>query len=524
MEIPMTTKATREWLRDCKDFKSRMLKVVTIFDGYPRSFRWRCWLETSSLPGHISYKDVRSVLAALDRSQHYSLQEVFSLRNGANQYVETIAYLIEDRKGTDHLNAVQSIFKAIDLVREIRTCVPSLRVFAETMPEDPSFFGDRDWRFFDAHEGRVFDEGSRSIILKLISFSKDDIAVYEETEKILENNWGQVTANSSLESTSSLINALGGALMRLRGHRKDLLDRLHRYFGNLKRYADAYGGGRASREYVEAVNALRSFSAIVPDNNNEQMLQAQMKRILSIANRAGHRVYGVRRRMVGSAAIVRLDGLPRPVNGYCADALNKVGVGLSATEAQAFIKAIVKCGIESVRDNFRRSSPEAVLKGIRDCGSQMETAPASYQSMQEPDLRNVLLVALNTRLEGGVTGETFRNKGKVDVFVPLEDGCAFVAECKIWSGEAGVVDALEQLDGYLLWKDGMAALIFFVRRTDFRSVCEKMKKCLEKIPSVSGVQSVKRNELIFYYRSKSSGGARKKVRAFLFDLHVSADK
>ena len=94
--------------------------------------------------------------------------------------------------------------------------------------------------------------------------------------------------------------------------------------------------------------------------------------------------------------------------------------------------------------------------------------------MQEEDLRNTLLAALNSTYLGKATGETFRNNGKTDICIEADDRAAFVAECKMWTGSKAVAKAIHQLDSYLTWRDCKTALIYFVRRKDFISVVDTM--------------------------------------------------
>ena len=108
-----------------------------------------------------------------------------------------------------------------------------------------------------------------------------------------------------------------------------------------------------------------------------------------------------------------------------------------------------------------------ILSTIKHTGSTYERTPSSYKSMQEEDLRNTLLAALNATYKGDAIGEAFRNHGKTDICIERENRAAFVAECKIWTGKKGIAGALSQLDQYLTWRDCKTALIFFVQRKDF---------------------------------------------------------
>ena len=60
-------------------------------------------------------------------------------------------------------------------------------------------------------------------------------------------------------------------------------------------------------------------------------------------------------------------------------------------------------------------------------------------------------------LRGDASGERFRRKGKTDICVEVANRAAFVGECKTWGGPKVANDAIDQLLGYLTWRDCHAA-------------------------------------------------------------------
>ena len=68
---------------------------------------------------------------------------------------------------------------------------------------------------------------------------------------------------------------------------------------------------------------------------------------------------------------------------------------------------------------------------------------------------------LNGHYKGGVTGETFRGEGKTDIRIEFENRAAFVAECKLWRGPKELIEAIDQMLGYLTWRDYKCALVVF---------------------------------------------------------------
>lgn len=165
-----------------------------------------------------------------------------------------------------------------------------------------------------------------------------------------------------------------------------------------------------------------------------------------------------------------------------------------------------------------------ILRVIKNTATAWEQTPNSYRHMGEEDLRNVLLGSLNGVFPGMASGETFRKDGKTDICIEAEDQTAFVAECKMWTGESEVPKALAQLDSYLTWKDYKTALIYFVDRKDFLAITDKMLAILQDQKDLQGVRSLDRNEFVCRMSSTRTPGHAINVRVFLFNLHSDEDK
>ena len=69
--------------------------------------------------------------------------------------------------------------------------------------------------------------------------------------------------------------------------------------------------------------------------------------------------------------------------------------------------------------------------------------------------------------------KTFVKNGKTDLLVRVGDRHVFVGECKWWTGEKSFGSAIDQLLGYLPWRDEKAALIVFIRQKDASAVIRK---------------------------------------------------
>lgn len=161
-----------------------------------------------------------------------------------------------------------------------------------------------------------------------------------------------------------------------------------------------------------------------------------------------------------------------------------------------------------------------ILATIKHMGSTYERTPGSYAAMKEEDLRNTLLAALNGTYLGGAVGEAFRNNGKTDICIEEKNRAAFVAECKMWTGQKSIADALKQLDSYLTWRDCKTALIYFVKRKDFLAILQIAEETLRGIPEMRQVQVMDKNEFKCCMVSTQNPGQQIQVRVMLFNMYA----
>ena len=118
-----------------------------------------------------------------------------------------------------------------------------------------------------------------------------------------------------------------------------------------------------------------------------------------------------------------------------------------------------------------------ILQDIANMSIQMEKTPNTFCDLQETQLRDFFLVSLNMLYPGKAMGETFNKKGKTDILIPHNGKNLFIAECKFWQGEKGLIDTIDQLLGYVSWRDQKTAILLFNRNKGF-------SKVLEQIPTI----------------------------------------
>lgn len=125
---------------------------------------------------------------------------------------------------------------------------------------------------------------------------------------------------------------------------------------------------------------------------------------------------------------------------------------------------------------------EFILKTIESVVHVMERSPRAFAGMDEPSLRDHILVQLNGHYEGQATGETFNASGKTDILVRVADKNVFIAECKFWKGPKSLLEALDQLLGYASWRDTKTAVVIFNRDSEHSTVLQRI---VETMPTHS---------------------------------------
>lgn len=130
---------------------------------------------------------------------------------------------------------------------------------------------------------------------------------------------------------------------------------------------------------------------------------------------------------------------------------------------------------------------DGILGLIEHVGRQWELYPANTQRWGEDEFRNSILGYLNLPYRGQATGETFIRNGKSDILI-RDDGIEiFIAECKIWGGQAKVHEELDQLfSRYQTWRATKSSLIYFNRGKNTTEVLQQLRRVLPSHPAFLG--------------------------------------
>lgn len=124
-----------------------------------------------------------------------------------------------------------------------------------------------------------------------------------------------------------------------------------------------------------------------------------------------------------------------------------------------------------------------IIQICSDMATVIERSPKSFATMKEEDLRTHFLVQLNGHYQGQATGETFNSNGKTDILIRSNNQNVFIAECKFWHGVKAFLSTIDQLLGYVTYRDTKTAIFVFVKNQDFTSTFEDMKTSIQNHPN-----------------------------------------
>jgi len=109
------------------------------------------------------------------------------------------------------------------------------------------------------------------------------------------------------------------------------------------------------------------------------------------------------------------------------------------------------------------------------------------------------------------------------ITIEFNDRAAFVAECKIWRGAGELSKAVDQLLGYLTWRDRKTALVVFNKdNAGFQEVQDQIPEILQSHSNHERLlQCDIDGEWGCVLRSKEDTERKVTVHVFVFNLYVN---
>lgn len=148
--------------------------------------------------------------------------------------------------------------------------------------------------------------------------------------------------------------------------------------------------------------------------------------------------------------------------------------------------------VANTKSNEKSSSPHIsdkdfkdVLTLISNINAAFERLPKTFSLLDEPAIRDFLLIILQS-VYSVVVGEAFNGIGKTDILIKHDSQNVFIAECKKWKGEASLIEAFDQLFGYVDTRLSKAAIIIFDENRNHQHTKQVISKT---IPEIRGYQS-----------------------------------
>jgi hypothetical protein len=170
------------------------------------------------------------------------------------------------------------------------------------------------------------------------------------------------------------------------------------------------------------------------------------------------------------------------------------------------------------------SLEESILISILDyvdnqCKS-FERTPASYKQLGEEQLRDIILSALNGIFEGNATGETFVKKGKTDIHLKIDKGEILIFECKIWGGEKLYLETIDQLIGYVTWRENYGVIVMFCKNKDFSKILTQIPEIIQKHPRyIRGYKKLGDSHFVSEHSLPEDGGKIIKIHHLIYNLY-----
>ena len=134
-------------------------------------------------------------------------------------------------------------------------------------------------------------------------------------------------------------------------------------------------------------------------------------------------------------------------------------------------------------------------------------------------MRDLIVPSLNSVFIGAnSSAETFNRTGKTDIITKAPDGSnIFIAECKIWRGEKMLLEAIDQLLGYVTWRDTRTALILFVKNSGIQDVIDKAKSTMTTHSCYVEMKGkTAESSFSYIYHTKEDSASRVAIELMIF--------
>lgn len=160
-----------------------------------------------------------------------------------------------------------------------------------------------------------------------------------------------------------------------------------------------------------------------------------------------------------------------------------------------------------------------ILETLKQMSQVMERSPHAYATMDEETLRFQFLIPLNAKFEGEARAEVFNYGGTTDILITVQGKNVFVGECKFWSGAKVLSETVDQVLGYIAWRDTKCAILLFNRNRNFSNVLAQIKPVLERHVQFVSFDGLKgETEFSFTFKRIDDPARLLKLTVLAFDI------
>jgi len=192
-----------------------------------------------------------------------------------------------------------------------------------------------------------------------------------------------------------------------------------------------------------------------------------------------------------------------------------------------FVRPVKKLALKIIHEDIRAEIEPSlemetyseIIKLVNDLGINLERSSKRLRELDEEPLRDTFLMALNSVYEGMVTGEAFNKEGKTDIIIKYKDRNLYIAECKIWNDDRRFLEGVDQLLGYLTWRDSKTSYIVLSKNVSVTGVIKRTKELLEQhLNFIKKDEEITESCIRYIYRQKADSTKNCYVTLHIFDL------
>jgi hypothetical protein len=164
---------------------------------------------------------------------------------------------------------------------------------------------------------------------------------------------------------------------------------------------------------------------------------------------------------------------------------------------------------------------EKICKTLGYFTVDIQRRAVQFKDVTEENVRDIMLVPLNTTFKGRGHAESKSRKGKTDIVIRTKEGLnEHIFELKVWKGIKTLSDAIEQLLGYVCWHNDHCGIIMFNHNKNFTSILQTVETYLKHHHNFDKKEQKVENE--FRFKLKHQTDNLKFIQTHLILVNLNA--